>query len=81
MKRVETDASLHEKTVQNAAQLALEDQRKERALEGRPRTTKAQTIRVVDQRVWRRALGLAGGDARRLEVVSETEVRVRNSRS
>jgi hypothetical protein len=81
MKRVETDASLHEKTVQSAAELALEKGRKERAAEVRPRSSKVQVVRVVDPRVWGQALALADGDAHRLEVLSETEVRVKNSRS
>jgi hypothetical protein len=80
MKRVSKDASLAEKTVQTAAELAQAKHRKERALEGRPRSSKVQIVQVVDPRVWSEALALAGGDARRISVISETEVRVMNSR-
>lgn len=41
---------------------------------------KAEAVRVikVDPEVWALALELAGGDVRRLDVISSTEVRVRN---
>jgi hypothetical protein len=38
------------------------------------------TIRRPDAEVWRRALRLAGGDARRLEVLADNSVVVRNER-
>lgn len=38
------------------------------------------TVRCPDAEVWRRALDLAGGDARRLEVLADLSVVVRNAR-
>jgi hypothetical protein len=43
-------------------------------------TRSAVTIRRPDAEVWRRALRLAGGDARRLEVLADNSVIVRNER-
>jgi hypothetical protein len=38
-------------------------------------------VTQIHLQVWRTALALAGGDPRRLEIISETEVVVRNDRS
>ena len=43
-------------------------------------TRSTLTIRRPDAEVWRRALRLAGGDARRLEVLADNSVVVRNER-
>lgn len=42
--------------------------------------SKSVIVRRPDARVWRQALRLAGGDARRLEVLADNSVVVRNSR-
>lgn len=79
--RMKTDkvrdiASLHEQTVVDAARHAGAYTRRARAAASRPRTG-ALTNLIVDRAVWREAMKLAGGDGKRITIVSATEVRVR----
>ena len=46
----------------------------------RRKTRSTITVRRPDAEVWRRALRLAGGDARRIEVLADNSVVVRNER-
>ena len=73
--KMSRDASLHEHTVQAVAHDTI-NLPKRRAS---PRQRRAITVRTVtvDPRVMKVARGLAGGDMRRIEIISETEVIVR----
>jgi len=80
MKSVQRDASLHESTVQSAADLAAQYETPRRGRGPDKSSRKVQIVRQVDPQVWKTALGLADGDAKRLVVRSSTEVVVKNSR-
>jgi hypothetical protein len=67
-------ARLHEETVRNAHDHLAACPR---AAETRPRSTRAETLVKVHPLVMAQALKLAGGDASRLQIISDTEVRVR----
>ena len=75
MPKVQREASLHEKAVQRVARDSLTFP----ARRGRgPQRNSSVTSRVVDPLAWSVALELAGGDVKRLRVLSPTEVRVVN---
>ena len=80
MKQVQRDASLHESTVINAADIAAQYEPPRRGRGPDKSDRKVRVIRQVDPRVWREALRVADGDAKRLVVRSPTEVVVLNSR-
>lgn len=75
--KVNKDASVHEKTVQDAQKHA--DAHKKPRRRSRP-TRKAVTTKEikVDPRVWKAAFAAAGGDPSRLKIISATEVLVVN---
>lgn len=70
-------ASVAPSTVTKVSKGQVAVPRRVRAAEVRPRASKVDVVQV-DPQVWRAALTAAGGDAGRLEVVSTTEVLVRN---
>jgi len=80
MKSVQRDASLHESTVINAAEHAGAYSPARRGRGPDKGERKVHVVRQVDPLVWKTALGLAGGDAKRLVVRSSDEVVVMNSR-
>lgn len=78
-KRFLHDASLHPATV---SALSRRDDRRpvwQRTRAARPPTPEVETTQI-NPAVWRAAMQLAGGDASRLEIISTSEVRVRNTR-
>ena len=79
MFEVERRASLHEDTVKDAAKHvgAYSSKRRGRG----PAKSSSVTRIVVNDQVWRTALALADGDRHRLQVVTDSEVRVLNARS
>ena len=76
MKRVNRDASVHEKTVQSAGQVKFNGRRKVRS---GARSSAVERTQVHPE-VMKKALELAGGDASRLRLLSPTEVVVANAR-
>lgn len=79
MPKVQREASLHEKAVQHVASDSLTFAT--RRGRGPARNSPVVTRRACDPLAWATALELADGDAKRLRVVSWTEVRVENSRA
>jgi hypothetical protein len=79
MPEVEREARLAEQTVQDAerhaATYASTSPRRRRGS-----SSSSVDCVTIDPQVWKTALALAGGDRFRLEVISPTEVRVKNSR-
>jgi len=78
MPKVQREASLHEKAVQQVASESITFAATRRG-RGPARNSRVVTRRLCDPLAWRVALELAGGDAKRLRVLSPTEVRVVNS--
>lgn len=79
MPKVQREASLSEKAVQHvAAESITFTSRRGR---GPARNSAVVTSRLCDPLVWQTALKLAGGDAKRIRVLSRTEVMVENSRA
>lgn len=76
MKKVSRDASLHERTVQEAAK--RKPVRRRRQADSKVHEV---TTMHMDLRVWKVALKLAGGDRYRIQVITESEVIVWNDYS
>lgn len=74
--RASKKISLHERTVQDAEKHALTYARSAKPTTKRSRNGRVVNLKV-DRRVWKTAMELANGDGSRIEIISETEVRVR----
>lgn len=71
-------ATVHEKTVKKAAELAEQADAKVHRIRTGHQTRSTVHHLKIDHRVWSTALELAGGDAKRITVVHEGEVIVHN---
>lgn len=75
MTDVRDSVTLHPETVSKGEALAAEREKAKR----KPKVRKPPVRRVkVEPKVWKKALKIAGGDAKRLVVESPTSVLVRN---
>lgn len=63
-------------TLEHPERLDEYARRPTRGADKRTRAKRVDTSKSVHPLVWRQAMALAGGDARRIQVVSPTDVRV-----